>query len=159
MLSSESLPFFIVGLFIITVGISTFLMLRIIKKIRNRKNAPLTEDSEKTINVPLIASFMLIKGLYPISTSSNSISPRLLLHENFVEYKVIFSKKRSYDEIEQIQILLGPATTNVILEFKDSRMSFAGNLNDKQKLAEVLKILKQKCRLSPKAQEFLQEYR
>ena len=71
MLSSESLPLFIVGLLIITVGISTFLMLRIIKKIRNRKNAPLTEDSEKTINVPLIVSFMLIKGLYPISTSNN----------------------------------------------------------------------------------------
>ncbi len=144
-------------MFFVTLGIGIFMTVRMIRKIRNKQNEPLSQDAGKTVNVPLIASFTMIKGLYPLSLSNNSISPRLLLHESYAEYKVLFSRKRPYSDIEQVHILLAPATTNIILEFKDSRKSFAGNLNNRQKLAEVLRILKQKCRLSPKAQEFLEE--
>lgn len=157
MISSEYLPILISIIFFFTVIIGSILAFVILKKIRNRQNAPITEGSDHTINVPLIASFIAIKGLYPISIANNSISPRLILHESFVEYKVLFTRKRSYNEIQQVHIFLAPFTTNIILEFKDSRKSFAGNLNNKQKLTDVLKILKQKCSLSLKAQQFLEE--
>lgn len=129
----------------------------IIRKIKRKQAEPLSQNADHTINVPLLSSFMLIKGLYPVSISNNSINPRLLLHDHFVEYKVLFSKKRSYSEIQQVHIVLAPLTTNLVLEFTDSHMSFAGNLNNKQKLAEVLRILQQKCRLSSKAEQFLKE--
>ncbi|WP_160139677.1 hypothetical protein [Chryseobacterium sp. c4a] len=157
MISSEYLPIIISITFFFTVIIGSILVFVILKKNRNKQNEPITEGPDHTINVPLIGSFILVKGLYPISIANNSISPRLILHDTFVEYKVLFTKKRAYNEIQQVHILLAPLTTNIILEFKDSRKSFAGNLNNKQKLAEVLRILKQKCPLSLKAQQFIEE--
>ncbi len=108
--------------------------------------------------IKLTASFLGLKFLPPpFGIGSNSINPKLILHDDELEYRVFKTNLVSYSDIEQVDIFLFYKTTNLLLTRSDSIFTFGGNLNDKAKLVEVLQFLASKgCRMTEKALRFMQ---
>lgn len=108
--------------------------------------------------IKLTASFLGLKFLPPpFGLGSNSINPKLILHDDELEYRVFRTNSVGYSDIEQIDIFLFYKTTNLLVFRRDSVFTFGGNLNDKAKLIEVLAFLASKgCVLTEKALRFTQ---
>lgn len=108
--------------------------------------------------VKLIAAFLGLRFLpLPLAIGSNSINPKLVLHDSTVEYRALFSTDViRYSDIEEVDIYLAYKTTNISIQPKDSIFRFVGNLNNKARLIEVLRFLKQKnCSLTERALKLL----
>ena len=104
-------------------------------------------------DVNLVASFLGLKFLPPaLGIGSNSLNPKLIFHEDEIEYRVFLTNRVAYSDIEKVDVLIFYKTTNLLLTRKDSVFTFGGNLNDKARLVEVLKFLQRKdCFLTEKA--------
>ena len=55
------------------------------------------------IRVPSLSTFRSVRGLGLLSLSDNNMNPRLILFENRLEYRVLFTNTIAYDQIERIQ--------------------------------------------------------
>jgi hypothetical protein len=55
------------------------------------------------IRVPSLSTFRSVRGLGLLSLSDNNMNPRLILYENRLEYRVLFTNTIAYDQIERIQ--------------------------------------------------------
>ena len=55
------------------------------------------------IRVPSLSIFRSVRGLGLLSLSDNNMNPRLILFENRLEYRVLFTNTIAYDQIECIQ--------------------------------------------------------
>ena len=55
------------------------------------------------IRVPSLSIFRSVRGLGLLSLSDNNMNPRLILYENRLEYRVLFTNTIAYDQIERIQ--------------------------------------------------------
>ena len=55
------------------------------------------------IRVPSLSIFRSVRGLGLLSLSDNNMNPRLILYENRLEYRVLFTNTIDYDQIERIQ--------------------------------------------------------
>lgn len=109
--------------------------------------------------VELIASFLGLRFLPPpLGIGSNSINPKLIFHEDEVEYRVFSTTRINYTSIEKVDVFLFYKTTNLLLTRHDSVFTFGGNLNDRAKLIEVLRFLQRKgCSLTEKALNFMHD--
>ena len=110
--------------------------------------------------IQLAAAFLGLKFLpHPLVLGSNNLNPKLILHDEQVEYRATFSTDLiSYTAIEKIDVYFSYKTTTIRIIRQDSVFTFAGNLSDKNKLVDVLQFFKNKnCLLTDKASKVLQE--
>jgi len=123
------------------------------------------ENIKDGVSIPLVAAFFGLKIVpFPFALGGNNLNPKLLLHEEYIEYKSLFrTQTKTYQEIDEVDVFVSNlkvfsiGTTNIRLSFTGSVFTFMGNLNDLEKLKEVLLFLRAKgCRLSDKAASLLE---
>lgn len=110
--------------------------------------------------INLSAAFVGLKFLPSVvAIGSNSINPKLVLHDDQIEYRALFGTDiMSYSALEKVDVYLNYRTANICITRQDSVFTFAGNLGDKAKLINVLHIVKGKnCTLTDKALKLLTE--
>ncbi len=114
------------------------------------------EITGNSARVPLVAAFSGWKGVPWICWSSSNLKPSLILHPDAIEYRVIKTRRKSYDAVSRVDYRQSIGTTNIILEFSDSLSSFVGNTANKNLARDVIEQLAQKgCPLSPRAERLL----
>jgi hypothetical protein len=65
-----------------------------------------------------------------------------------------------YSDVEEVDVLFAPGTTNIYFTKRDSMLTFAGNTNDKKELHKCVTLFRERgCRLTKKAEEFYQKYK
>jgi len=113
--------------------------------------------------IHLVAAFKGIKFIPPpFVFGHNNLNPKLILRENGIEFKsLLFTQHKPYASIDKVDVfindikVLGITTTNIIIVFKDSIFTFTGNLNNLEKLKELVILFDDKqCSLSEKAKTF-----
>lgn len=104
----------------------------------------------------LLAGFGSIKYLpLPIVLSTNNANPKLILYDDYIEYRGGFiTNKVKYETIEKIDVyFLGESTNNIVVYIKNSIFTFLGNFEKRLQLKEFLKFFKSKgCKLTDKAE-------
>lgn len=103
----------------------------------------------------LIAGFRGFKfTTLPIVFAHNNYNPKLILHEDYIEYRGGFcTGKTTYQEIEKIDIFVWKkGTNNIVISRKTSQFTFIGNFKNRTQLQDFLKIFYEKgCVLTQKA--------
>jgi len=109
------------------------------------------------MDVKLKAAFTGVTWLPSwIALTSSNLSPHLILNEDGIDYKVIRSAKRRYDEIASVDFRKTWGTRNVIISFKAGSTTFTGNVVDDDEARRGLVGLRDKgCFLSSRAQAFV----
>ncbi|TKR34283.1 hypothetical protein FCE95_06740 [Luteimonas gilva] len=106
--------------------------------------------------MPLVAAFTGWKGVPWVALAHSNLAPRLVLYEGDFLYQVVRARRRSYREIAMVDVRTTVGTVNVVLEFRDSSFTFAGNTASRQIAAKAVAILMRKgCQLTPRAQALL----
>ena len=103
----------------------------------------------------LIAGFGSFKFIpMPIVFSTNNANPKLILHEEHVEYRGGFITRRvNYNEIEKVDVyFIGTRTNNLVIYKKTGISTFIGNFRKRNQLQEFLQLFQKKgCTLTEKA--------
>jgi hypothetical protein len=119
-----------------------------IENIKIPKRLPMTG-----FDIPVLASFTGIGALKILCLSHNSLNPKFKITNSGIEYKVVFSKKKPYLSIRQVDFFDALMTKNLTFIFKDSIFSLGINLNNKNNIKQLLCFLKKKrIPLSERAQ-------
>ena len=111
-----------------------------------------------TGEVNLLAAFLGLKFLpQPLVIGSNSINPRLILHDEEFEYRIFFTThKIKYTDVDLVDVYTRFNTANVCISRKDSVFTFSGKLISKARLIELVQFLKSKnCILTANATDLL----
>lgn len=90
-----------------------------------------------------------------IALSSSSVSPHLILDDEGIDYKVIRSARRRYDEVASVDFRKGWGTRNITIRFKTGSMTFTGNAVNDEGARQGLAGLRGKgCALTARAVAF-----
>lgn len=79
------------------------------------------------VNVRLVAAFAGWKGIPWLCWAHSDLSPRLVLHADRVEFRVIRTRSKPYSSISRVDYRKWHYTENIVLEFTDSLTTFIGN--------------------------------
>lgn len=145
-------PFVVVTVLLLVAGILPLIGTVLLVIYRVRAEAA-TREKEDGINVPLVASQAAVKGVPWLIWVFNFWTPRLVLHPDALEYRVLRHRRRAYAEIAQVDYLRSAiGTSNVIVDFPDSRWSFLAWVPDRNAAQELIRRLQdQGCATSPRA--------
>ena len=75
------------------------------------------------VRIPVLSIFRSAKGLGLFSLSDNNMNPRLILYENRLEYRVLFTNTIVFDQIERVQALSWGCLYFVRFLLKDRNMT------------------------------------
>lgn len=110
--------------------------------------------------IPLVAAFSGLKGLPWISFASSDIAPTLVLHDDHLVCRVLKTRRIPYVLVARVDFRETLATTNIVLDFFDSLVSFTGNTANRALAHAAIRRLAEKgCRLSPRARRLLEPNR
>lgn len=111
---------------------------------------------QKPLIITLEAAFAGFTFLPWFAWASNSLNPKLILHADHVEYRVLRTRTRPYSEIARVDYRKAPGTENVVLEFHGATMTLIANTGFVRCAKEALMLLHQQgCPLSERAQALL----
>ena len=145
-----------VGLGLLLLAIAVFVVIAIARNNREAKAAALGGDNAGGMDIPLIAAFTGWKGVPWVAVTHSNLAPRLVLYEDDFLYQVVRARRRSYREIAMVDVRTTVGTVNIVLEFRDSSWTFAGNTASREIAAKAVAILMRKgCPLTPRAQALL----
>ncbi|MEW6256246.1 MAG: hypothetical protein AB1592_09830 [Pseudomonadota bacterium] len=106
--------------------------------------------------VPLVAAFSGWKGMPWISFASSDLAPSLILHADHLACRVLKTRRKPYAAVSRVDYRETVATTNIVLEFSDSPVSFTGNTANRDTArAAIRRLAEQGCPLSPRAQDLV----
>lgn len=88
------------------------------------------------------ASFTIVKALPLLGVAKNNFNPKLILFPDGVEYRVLRTRRRRYEEIESVDALQALGTQNVILRWRDSFFAFGANLGKEDSLIALLRFFR-----------------
>lgn len=130
-----------------------FLMIR--SRLRQAASAKAVHDGAR-VTIPLISGFAALRGLPFLASARNSISPRLILHADHVEVKVLRTGNHPYNTVERVDYRRGLGTRNVVLTFSGHAFTFWGNTGNEALAGEAIGLLAARgCPLTPRAQALL----
>ncbi|WGD31469.1 hypothetical protein AncyloWKF20_06480 [Ancylobacter sp. WKF20] len=96
------------------------------------------ERREGALHVPLIAAFSGWKGIPWVSWARSNVAPRLVIHAEHVECRVIRTRRKPLSLISRVDYRATIGTENIVLEFSDSLTSFVGNTANRALTREAL---------------------
>ncbi len=81
----------------------------------------MTKDpaTDSGLNVRLVAAFAGWKGIPWLCWAHSDLSPRLVLHADRVEFRVIRTRSKPYSSISRVDYRKWHYTENIVLEFTD----------------------------------------
>jgi hypothetical protein len=94
--------------------------------------------SSGAIEIPLLESYGGIKGLGLLSLSDNSISPKLILHDSWMDYRVLVSKTADYAQIEHVRGITFLFARIILFTFRDRTMTFGARVANLETLKKLL---------------------
>ncbi|MEZ5002627.1 MAG: hypothetical protein R2730_06290 [Chitinophagales bacterium] len=106
------------------------------------------------MKINLRAAFLGLKFLpHPLGIGGNNLNPKLLLHDNEIEYRNVFTtRKLHYNAIEKVNTFTTFKTNNIIIKPFNSIFTHSFNVKDKEQFKMALKFLSEKnCPLTDKA--------
>ncbi|VZR90594.1 hypothetical protein PERCYII40_4177 [Pseudomonas aeruginosa] len=111
----------------------------------------MTKDpaTDSGLNVRLVAAFAGWKGIPWLCWAHSDLSPRLVLHADRVEFRVIRTRSKPYSSISRVDYRKWHYTENIVLEFTDSLTTFIGNTMNPATARQAIRYLQEKgCPLS-----------
>ncbi|HKY08218.1 MAG TPA: hypothetical protein VJQ55_08255 [Candidatus Binatia bacterium] len=99
---------------------------------------------ESGLSIPLRASFLVFKIFPLFGMATNNAAPRLVLFNDRIEFRVIASQARRYEELEYIDALQTFGTQNIILCWRRRFFAFSANLGDKGRLFDLLRFFQRR---------------
>ena len=114
----------------------------------------MTKDpaTDSGLNVRLVAAFAGWKGIPWLCWAHSDLSPRLVLHADRVEFRVIRTRSKPYSSISRVDYRKWHYTENIVLEFTDSLTTFIGNTMNPATARQAIRYLQEKgCPLSERA--------
>jgi len=109
-----------------------------------------------SLTVTLEAAFLGLRALPWFALAHNSLNPRLILHADRVEYRVLRRHERPYTAIAEVDYRNWRTTQNIVLAFEESAFTFIANTGVLGRTrAAIARLQAQGCVLSPRAQALL----
>ena len=105
------------------------------------------------MNIELKAAFTGLTWLPSwVALSTSNLSPRLVLEADDIDYKVIRSARRRYEEIASVDFRKTWGTRNIIIRFKTDSTTFTDNaVSDEEARRGLVGLLAKGCFLSSRA--------
>jgi hypothetical protein len=113
-------------------------------------------DANWKDEVPVKATFTGLRGWPWIALATNSLNPVLRLGERHLGYRVLRSRERPYEDIEEVDVREAFGTFNLIFAFRGTRFTFTANVGTAARGAQVLARLPAGVPLSGRARAALQ---
>ena len=109
-----------------------------------------------SLTVTLEAAFLGLRALPWFALAHNSLNPRLILHADRVEYRVLRRRERPYSAIAEVDYRNWRSTQNIVLAFEGSAFTFIANTGVLGRTrGTIARLQAQGCVLSPRAQALL----
>lgn len=110
-------------------------------------------------NVPLRAAFGGFKNVPLLSFSHNSATPKLLLFDNAIETRVIFSRRRPLAEIDTVDLTKSLTGANhLVINWKNRLFNFTAAVEGDENLRAVVGFFRRKdIVLGEAARRFIEE--
>ncbi|AWH26715.1 hypothetical protein [Stenotrophomonas sp. YAU14D1_LEIMI4_1] len=109
-----------------------------------------------SLTVTLEAAFLGLRALPWFALAHNSLNPRLILHADRVEYRVLRRHERPYSAIAEVDYRNWRSTQNIVLAFEGSAFTFIANTGVLGRTrGAIARLQAQGCVLSPRAQALL----
>lgn len=111
---------------------------------------------ETPLIVTLEAAFAGLTFLPWCAWAHNSLNPKLILHADHVEYRVLRTRTRPYREIAMVDYRRTWGNENVVLEFRGAKATFIANTGLVRRTREAIAFLdRQGCPLSARTRGLL----
>lgn len=111
---------------------------------------------ERPLIVTLEAAFAGFTFLPWFAWAHNNLNPKLILHADHVEYRVLRTRTRAYREIAMVDYRKAQGTENVVLEFHGAKTTFIANTGLLRRTREAIGLLhRHGCPLSARARSLL----
>jgi len=107
-------------------------------------------------SIPLRASFSVFKIFPLFGVATNNAAPKLILCKDGVEFRVITTQRRRYEDIESVDALQTFGTQNLILCWRGRFFAFSANLGKEEPLIALLRFFRDRDNtLTDRAQKLL----
>lgn len=100
---------------------------------------PTASPGATGLSVPLRVSFIGLKALKWVALAHNNLAPRLVLFDDHLVQRVVFSRSRKYSGIEQVEVSTTD-TDNIEIAYAGTPSTFSCKLKSAQDLAGVLRF-------------------
>jgi hypothetical protein len=91
-------------------------------------------------SIPLRASFLVFRKFPLLGVATNNAAPRLILHDDRIEHRVITRQIHRYEELERVDARQALGTQNIILYWRRGVFAFSANLGAENALVELLRF-------------------
>ena len=153
-----NLPLFVIPVALLLVVLTWGVMYGVFRESYSARPRRQAMSLHGGRNIPLVAAFAGWKGIPWICWASSNLRPRLVLHDDYLEFQVIRSRTAFYADISNVDYRRTVWTENVIIEFTGSMTSFAANTADRSVAREAIGFLSEKgCPLSKRAREVISQ--
>ncbi|RYD28720.1 MAG: hypothetical protein EOP89_01790 [Lysobacteraceae bacterium] len=111
-------------------------------RYQHATTANITIDQMGGAHIPVLATFGGVRGLpwwYAVAT--NNAKPSLVVTPDGLDFRVVSRHRRSWDEIERIDVRQAPGTVNLDVTFRGALLTFSANLGTVPLAAHVLSLI------------------
>jgi hypothetical protein len=95
---------------------------------------------EGGFSIPLRASFLVFKKLPIFGVATNNAAPRLSLHKDHIEFRVITRQIRQYEDLESVDARQTFGTQNIVLHWRRGFFAFCANVGAEESLVALLQF-------------------
>ncbi|RYY10134.1 MAG: hypothetical protein EON55_16945 [Alphaproteobacteria bacterium] len=114
--------------------------------------ASITMDEMGGAHIPVLATFSGVRGLpWWYAVAMNNANPSLVVTADGISFRVIRRHRRSWDEIERIDVRQAPGTVNFDVTFRGTLLTFSANLGAVPLASHVLSLIPASVPLSDRA--------
>jgi hypothetical protein len=131
------------------IGVSfmvSMLLLRKNKALVSEKISGINANSisSEGMQIPVLRTYSGLKVLYPVTFLENKISPRLILHSDHFEYRILRKRSSRYETIERVDSYTSKYYNKLTFRFTDSSVFFMAVFGNQETLTSVLDFLAKK---------------
>jgi hypothetical protein len=143
-LAAFAIPAVALGVLVVAVVVAIGMMVRRRRQmdaLAAQFNPFATPLPLEGVRVPIMAAYSGRKGFGPLSTARNNIAPMLTLHEDRVEYRVIFNASKPYSRIEKVDVYWGRKHLKL---FFDNGGTFSAYIPNRDLVAMLVRFFQQR---------------
>ena len=90
------------------------------------------------VEIPLLESFSGLRGWGIFSLSDNSLYPKLVLYDHWMEYRVLATRTADYSTIESVHSIRFLFMRVLLVTFRDRSLTFGARVANVQVLENLL---------------------
>ena len=138
----------------VTVGVPWLLVRWLGSRQPSLTPLPIARSKDGGSDVPLVATFLGVRGLAWFAFANNSLNPRLTLTPQGIDYKVVGRlRSRTWASIRCVDVQRFGSTVNLTFAFHDSAVTFTANTGSEILAGQVLALLPAEVPLTDRARK------